>query len=63
MENFRTRNHSPVALPSPKQTGRSAMEVEDYKVDLPHALSLELTIDPDLGKNAAFATLAEWRIA
>jgi len=41
----------------------STMEVEDYKVDLRHVLSLELTIDPDLGKNQAFATLAEWRVA
>lgn len=41
----------------------STMELEDYKVDLRHALSLELTIDPDLGKNVAFATLAEWRVA
>jgi hypothetical protein len=29
----------------------STMEVEDYKVDLRHVLALELTIDPDLGKN------------
>jgi hypothetical protein len=41
----------------------STMEVEDYKVDLRHVLALELTIDPDLGKNQAFATLAEWRMA
>ncbi len=39
------------------------MEVEDYKVDLRHAFALELTIDPDLGKNQAFAVLAEWRMA
>jgi len=26
-------------------------------------LALELTIDPDLGKNEAFAALAEWRMA
>jgi hypothetical protein len=39
------------------------MEVEDYKVDLHHVSALELTIDPDLGKNQAFATLAEWRMA
>ena len=41
----------------------STTELEDYKVDLRHALTLELTIDPDLGKNAAFARLAEWRVA
>jgi hypothetical protein len=41
----------------------STMEVEDYKVDLRHVLALELTIDPDLGKNEAFAALAEWRMA
>jgi hypothetical protein len=41
----------------------STTEVEDYKVDLRHVLALELTIDPDLGKNQAFATLAEWRMA
>jgi hypothetical protein len=41
----------------------STEEVEDYKVDLRNVLALELTIDPDLGKNQAFATLAEWRVA
>ena len=41
----------------------STMEVEDYKVDLRHVLALELTIDPDPGKNQAFAVLAEWRMA
>jgi len=41
----------------------STTEVEDYKVDLHHVLALELTIDPDLGKNRAFAALAEWRVA
>jgi len=41
----------------------STMEGEDYKVDLRHVLAVELTIDPDLGKNEAFATLAEWRMA
>jgi hypothetical protein len=41
----------------------STMELEDYKVDLRHVLALELTIDPDLGKNQAFAVLAEWRMA
>jgi hypothetical protein len=41
----------------------STMEIEDYIVELRHVLALELTIDPDLGKNEAFAALAEWRAA
>ena len=41
----------------------STMELEDYKVDLHHVLTLELTIDPDLGRSQAFAALADWRIA
>ncbi len=43
--------------------GSSTTEEEDYKVDLHHVLTVELTIDPDLGRNEAFATLAEWRMA
>jgi hypothetical protein len=43
--------------------GSSTLEGEDYKVDLRHVLAVELTIDPDLGRNEAFATLAEWRMA
>jgi hypothetical protein len=39
------------------------MELEDYTVDLHRVLALELTIDPDLGKNQAFAALADWRLA
>jgi hypothetical protein len=41
----------------------STMEVEDYKVDLHHVLTLELTIDPDLGKKEVLAALADWRLA
>jgi len=41
----------------------STTEVEDYKVDLHHVLALELTIDPDLGQNQAFAALTDWRLA
>src|SRR6516164_4031551 len=41
----------------------STMEVEDYKVDLHQVLTLELTIDPDLGKNQAFAALTDWHLA
>ena len=40
----------------------STMEVKDYKVDLDHVLTVELIIDPDLGKNQAIAALADWRI-
>jgi hypothetical protein len=43
--------------------GNATTEEEDYKVDLRHVLAVELTIDPDLGRNEAFATLAEWRMA
>ena len=41
----------------------SAIEAEDYQVDLTHALALELTIDPDQGKGQAYAALLEWRVA
>lgn len=41
----------------------STREVEGYKVDLHDVLALELIIDPDLGKNQAFAALADWRLA
>jgi hypothetical protein len=41
----------------------STMEVEDYKVELHHVLTLELIIEPDSGKNQAFATLVDWHIA
>ena len=41
----------------------SAIETEDYRVDLSHVLALELTIDPDLGKGQAYAALIEWRVA
>jgi hypothetical protein len=41
----------------------STVELEDYKVDLHHVLTLELNIDPDLGKTQAFAALADWRVA
>jgi hypothetical protein len=41
----------------------SAIEAEDYRVDLTHVLTLELTIDPDQGKGQAYAALIEWRVA
>lgn len=41
----------------------SASEVEDYNVRLENVSVLELTIKPDLTREDAPATLAEWRIA
>jgi hypothetical protein len=41
----------------------SDTEVEDLTVDLRAVTSLELSIDPDQGKELAFATLAELRVA
>jgi hypothetical protein len=41
----------------------SAVEAEDYRVDLSDVLTPELTIDPDLGKSQAYAALREWRVA
>jgi hypothetical protein len=41
----------------------STTEIEDYAVDLTGVVVLELTIDPDLGRNLTAATLAEWRVA
>jgi hypothetical protein len=38
-------------------------EIEDYKVELDEVASLELTINPDVSKRDAVATLAEWRLA
>lgn len=41
----------------------SSCEVEDYEVRLDGVSALELVINPDLGRGAGIATLAEWRIA
>jgi hypothetical protein len=41
----------------------STTEEENYKVDLHHVSALELVIDPDQGKNLAFASLANWCVA
>jgi hypothetical protein len=41
----------------------STVEIEDYAVDLREASVLELTIDPDLGRNRSVATVAKWRVA
>ena len=38
-------------------------EVEDYAVHIREAVSLELTIVPDIGGGSALATLTEWRLA
>ena len=43
--------------------GGSSVEIEDYKVDLSQVLVLELTIQPDLDKNMAVASIQEWRLA
>jgi hypothetical protein len=41
----------------------STTEVEDSALDLSRVLSLELMIDPDLGKREAVASLADLRLA
>jgi hypothetical protein len=41
----------------------STSEVEDFMVDLGSVTALELTIIPDQGRNQAYASLAEWRLA
>ena len=41
----------------------STSETEDYQVDLHRVSMLELWLDPDVGQRAAFAGLAEWRLA
>ena len=38
-------------------------EKEDYQVELPAVTVLELSINPDISSNNAFATLEQWRIA
>ncbi|MBV9443414.1 MAG: hypothetical protein JO217_12035 [Acidobacteriaceae bacterium] len=38
-------------------------EVEDYAVELDDVRVLELTIDPDLGRNRSVATLRRWMVA
>ena len=43
--------------------GGSRTEVEDYTIDLRGVLSLELMIDPDLGRHEALASLADLRVA
>lgn len=41
----------------------STSELEDYEVNLEGVSALELTIEPDLSRNEALATLASWRVA
>jgi hypothetical protein len=41
----------------------SVSEVEDYAVNLSSVVVLQLTIDPDRGKDQALATLRRWSVA
>ena len=43
--------------------GGSAEEVEDYRVDLPAVVELELAVTPDVAGGDARASLAELRVA
>jgi hypothetical protein len=43
--------------------GGSTAEIEDYKVNLPGVKILELSIQPDLDRNMAVASIQEWRLA
>ena len=42
--------------------GGSAEEVEDYRVDLPGVVELELVVTPDIAGGDAHASLAEMRV-
>jgi hypothetical protein len=42
--------------------GGSAEEVEDYRVDLPAVVGLELVVTPDVSGGEAHASLAELRV-
>jgi hypothetical protein len=39
------------------------VEIEDYKVNLPKVMILELSIQPDLDRNMAVASIQDWRLA
>lgn len=41
----------------------STSEIEDYQVELPAVTILELSINPDISKRNAFASLKEFRLA
>lgn len=43
--------------------GGATSEVEDLRFDLSGVTALELTIIPDQGRDEAYASLAEWRLA
>jgi hypothetical protein len=43
--------------------GGSAEEVEDYRVDLPGVVVLELVVTPDIAGGESAASLAEFRVA
>jgi hypothetical protein len=43
--------------------GGSSVEIEDYKVNLPKVMILELSIQPDLDRNMAVASIQDWRLA
>jgi hypothetical protein len=43
--------------------GGSAEEVEDYRVDLPGVIELELVVTPDISGGESPASLAELRVA
>lgn len=43
--------------------GGSAEEVEDYRVDLPGVIELELAVTPDVSGGGTHASLAEMRVA
>lgn len=43
--------------------GGSAEEVEDYRVDLPAVIELELLVTPDIAGGESYASLAELRVA
>jgi hypothetical protein len=41
----------------------STSQIEDYKVELNGVWMLQLTIDPDISRGPAVATLEKWRLA
>ncbi len=41
----------------------STSEIEDYRVELDNVRALQLTIDPDLGRNVSVGTLRRWLVA
>jgi hypothetical protein len=41
----------------------STREIEDYRVDLPNVVAIELRIRPDLSGSSGLAALSKWRMA